>query len=149
MRKLFILLSLLPVAVMANPAGDGDRQCGDKHHQRMEHRHAGDKPFFMQDLNLTETQQAQLKAMMEQRREERKTHKGQGREIKKAIHELTLSDNFNEADLEALVEQSMAMHKQRAMDRAKFQHEMFSILTAEQREQLKVKMAEFGKKMRH
>lgn len=150
MRKLMILLSLIPIAAMANPVEHAGQECGDKsHHHQMKHKKAGDIPFHLRDLDLTDTQTAQIKAMMEKRNADRQAQKGQSREIRKAIHDLTMSDNFNEAELESLIDQSMVLQKQRATERAKFHHDVFNVLTPEQQEQLKAKMAKFREKMRH
>jgi len=63
MRKLLILLSFIPLAAVAMPSEDGPKQCGDKHHA-MKHKKSADVPFYLRDMDLTETQKAQIKAMM-------------------------------------------------------------------------------------
>ena len=50
-------------------------------------------------------------------------------ENKKAIHVLTHSETLNEAELEKRVDESLMMKKERAMEWARFHHEMFIMLT--------------------
>lgn len=149
MRKLFVLLSLIPLAVIAAPSEDGAKKCGDGHHHQMKHKMSGDVPFYLRDLDLTDTQTAQIKAMMEKRHADRKAGKAAYWENKKAIHALTHSETLDETELEKRVDESLLMKKERSMERARFHHEMFNVLTPEQQEQLKAKMAEYKKKMRH
>lgn len=148
MKKLLILLCLAPLAAMANPTEHEGKQC-DGHHHQMKHKKAGDVPFYMRDLDLSDTQKAQIKAMMEKRHSDRKESKTDYWENKKAIHELTKAETLNEAELEKLVDQSLTMKKTAEMERARFHHEMYQLLTPEQQQQLDAKMAEFKKKHHH
>ena len=149
MRKLLILMSLLPLTVMASPMDAGSHHCADKAHHEMQHRQADEIPAHLRELNLTEEQTAKIKTMMQSRRADYEAHKGQGRAIKKAIHELTMSDNYSETELEKLVDQSLVLHKQHMMERARFHHELFSVLTVEQQQQLKANMAKYKQNRQH
>lgn len=150
MKKLMILLSLVPLAAIAGPSADDGKQCdGKRHHHQMKHKKSGDVPFYLRDLDLTDTQKAQIKAMMEKRHEDRKANKKAYWENKKAVMELTRAETLDEAELEKQVEASLAMKKASAMERARFHHEMYNLLTDEQQQQLDAKMAEFRKKHKH
>lgn len=146
MYKSLLLLSLIPVAVMANPAEHDVKQCDDKHHHKMKHKRSGDMPFYLRGIELDETQKAQIKALMEKRHTDRKADKADYWKNKQAIQQLTQAENLNEAELEKLVDASLEMKKQKAMEKARFHHEVFNLLSPEQQEQLKIKMAEFKKK---
>lgn len=147
MKKLMILLSLIPVAAMAMPDQDA-KQC-DGHHKQMKHHQKGDVPFYLRDMDLSDTQKAQIKALTEKRHADREAGKAEYWETKKAISDLTQAETLNEAELEKLVDKNLEMKKQASMERARFHHEMFNLLTPEQQEKLKTKMAELKKKHHH
>lgn len=148
MRKLMMLLSLIPLAAIASPSDQDAKQCDGQHHH-MKHHQKGDVPFYLRDMDLSDTQTAQIKALMEKRHADRQAHKGEYWQNKQAIHDLTQAATLDEAELEKLVDKSMAMKKQAAMARARFHHDMFNLLTAEQQDKLQAKMAEFRKKHQH
>jgi protein CpxP len=112
----------------------------------MKHKKAGDIPFYLRDIELNDTQKAQLKAMMEKRHADRKANKQAYWDNKKAIYELTRADNLNEAELEKLVDESMAMKKQSAMERARFHHQVYNLLTAEQQQLMEAKLQKMREK---
>lgn len=150
MKKLMMLLCLVPLAAMADQSTDGSKQCDDKsHHYKMKHKKSGDVPFYLRDLDLTETQKAQIKGMMEKRHQDRKVNKKVYWENKKAVMELTQAETLDEAELEKQVEASLAMKKTSAMERARFHHQLYLLLTEEQQQQLDARMAAFGKKHKH
>jgi Spy/CpxP family protein refolding chaperone len=144
MKKMMLLLALVPFAVMAHPPEQGDKACEKGHH--MKHHQKGDVPFYLRDLDLTDTQKAQIKALMEKRHADRKAGKAEYWETRKAIHQLVQADTLDEARLEQLVDESMAMKKQAAMQKARFHHEMYQLLTPEQQDKLKAKMEKFKQK---
>ncbi len=149
MYKSLLLLSLVPIAVMANPVDTEVKQCDSKHHHQMKHKSAGDMPFYLRGIELDDAQKAQIKAMMEKRHDDHKAGKADYWKNKQAIAQLTQAETLNEAELEKLVDASLKMKKQAAMDKARFHHEVFNMLTPEQQEQLQTKMAEFKKKHAH
>lgn len=148
MRKLFILLSMIPLAAVAMPSEEGAKQCADKHHH-MKHKKGGDIPFYLRDMALTDTQKAQVKAMMEKRHADKKNSKSAYWENKKAIKEVIQAETLDEAALEQLIDESLAMKKEQSMARARFHHEMFNLLTAEQQQKLTEKMAKHKEKAHH
>ncbi len=148
MRKLLILLSMIPLAAVAMPSDDGAKQCGNKHHH-MKAKKSGDVPFYLRDMDLSDTQKSQLKAMMDKSDADKKADKAAYWENKKAIKDLTQAETLDEAALEQLVDKSLAMHKERAIERAHFHHQMFNLLTPEQQQQLEQKMAKHKEKMTH
>jgi len=148
MRKLFILLSMIPLAAVAMPSDEGAKQCDGKHHH-MKHKKGGDVPFYLRDMDLNDTQKAQIKAMMEKRHADKKEGKSAYWENKKAMKALTQAETLDEAALEQLVDKSLVMKKQHAMERARFHHEMFNLLTPEQQQQLEQKMAKYKEKRHH
>ncbi|GEM_PF-2181054 len=145
MKKLMMALCLMPLIAVAHADEHEPKQC-DGHQHHMKHKKAGDVPFYLRDIELNDTQKAQLKAMMEKRHAQRKAAKSEYWQTKKAIYELTRAETLNEAELETLVDKSMAMKKQASMARARFHHEVYNLLTAEQQQQLDAKIEAFKKK---
>ncbi|MCX4193417.1 Spy/CpxP family protein refolding chaperone [Methylophaga sp. OBS1] len=145
MKKLLIALCLLPLVSVAH-AGDHDKKQCDGHKYHMKHKKAGDVPFYLRDIDLNETQKSQIKALMEKRHADRKANKQAYWDNKKAIYALTRADNLNEAELEKLVDESMAMKKQSAMERARFHHQVYNLLTAEQQQLMEAKLQKMREK---
>ncbi|WP_297812456.1 Spy/CpxP family protein refolding chaperone [uncultured Methylophaga sp.] len=146
MKKSLILMSLIPLTLLAGPAMAGDKDCDKKHGHHMKHKKAGDVPFYLRDIDLDDSQKAQLKAMMEQRHQNRESGKKAYWENKKAIMELTRAETLDEAALEQRIDQSLAMKKQSSMERARFHHEVYNLLTADQQQQLDAKIAKYKNK---
>lgn len=146
MKKSLILMSLIPLTLMAGTTMAGDKACDKKHGHHMKHKKAGDVPFYLRDIDLDDSQKAQLKAMMAQRHEKRESGKKAYWENKKAIMALTREATLDEAELEQRIDQSLAMKKQASMERARFHHEVYNLLTAEQKQALDAKMAKFKEK---
>lgn len=145
MKKLLIALCLLPLVSVAH-AGDHDKKQCDGHKYQMKHKKAGDVPFYLRDIDLNETQKSQIKALMEKRHADRKANKQAYWDNKKAIYALTRADNLNEAELEKLVDESMAMKKQSTMERARFHHQVYNLLTAEQQQLMEAKLQKMREK---
>lgn len=145
MKKLLIALCLLPLVSVAQ-AGDHDKKQCDGHKYHMKHKKAGDVPFYLRDVDLNETQKAQIKAMMEERHAARKAHKQAYWDNKKAIYQLTRSETLDEAELEKRVDQSLVLKKQSAMANARFHHQIFNLLTAEQQTQMEAKLQKMREK---
>lgn len=146
MKKSLILMSLIPLTLLAGPAMAGDKDCDKKHGHHMKHKKAGDVPFYLRDIDLGDSQKAQLKAMMEQRHQNRESGKKAYWENKKAIMELTRAETLDEAALEQRIDQSLAMKKQSSMARARFHHQVYNLLTADQQQQLDAKIAKYKDK---
>ena len=149
MYKLLMLMSLVPLAAMANPTEQSVNQCDAKKHHEMKHQRAGDMPFYLRGIDLDEAQQAQVKALMEKRVQDRLTNKTAFHENKKAIYELTRAETLDEAALEKLVDEDLVLKKQSEMAQARFHHQVFNLLTEDQQTQLETKLAEFKKKHHH
>lgn len=145
MKKLMMALCLMPLIAVAYAGDHEPKQC-DEHKHHMKHKKSGDMPFYLRDIDLTDSQQAQVKAMMEKRHVERKAGKAEYWETKKAIHQLTRAEKLDQAELEKLIDKSMTMKKQSAMARARFHHEVYNLLTSEQQQQLEAKLETWKKK---
>ncbi len=127
---------------------------------KMQHHKAGVKGGMhkggmrgpMSQLDLTATQQAQIKAIMEAKHGNRKAERAQSKAERAQMHQqlqaLTNASTLNTAALNRLADQQAAKIKQRFIERVQTQHAISQVLTAEQRakmEQLRSERQEKGR----
>lgn len=90
---------------------------------------------YMTDaLNLTETQQGQIKAIMESEKPNFKAFREQQRNFRKQMDELTKGGAFDEAKVRALAQQQSQTFVEMAVSRARVKSKIWSVLTTEQRQ---------------
>jgi len=128
----------VPFAAQARPGGDGFfeggcRAQGDMmKHGGMRGGHGGD---MMRQLDLTEAQQDKMfelrYAMAPQMREEMKTM----RAASQSLRDMMQKGEYDEAKVKDLTEQRAQAMSRMAQLRAKNQHEVYQLLTPEQRDQ--------------
>ncbi|AMN49610.1 MULTISPECIES: Spy/CpxP family protein refolding chaperone [unclassified Psychrobacter] len=106
----------------------------------------------MSQLDLTATQQAQIKAIMQEkhgdREAERTKNKAERAQMHQQMQALTNASTLNNAAVNRLADQQAAKAKQRFIERVQTQHAISQVLTAEQRakmEQLKSEKQEKGR----
>ncbi|CZF80217.1 CpxP family protein [Grimontia marina] len=126
---------------------------GGKHHGG-EGMHGGKGMMgkhLLRGVDLTDEQKAELKTLREQKREAMKANKGEFRTQMMAerqqMQELMLADNFDEAAVRALAEKMVDQRVERRIAMVKSQHEMMSILTPEQKVQVKENMEKMAERM--
>ncbi len=94
----------------------------------------------MSKLDLTATQQAQIKAIMQNKRGDRTVdraeHQAERAQMDQQIQALTNASTLNTAALNRLADQRAAKEKQRFIERVQTQHAIAQVLTAEQRAKL-------------
>ena len=92
-------------------------------------------------LNLTAAQQAQIKAIMQEKRGDRKAdhqrYQAERAQMEQQIQALTDASTLNNAALNRLADQQAAKTKQRFIERVQTQHAIAQVLTAEQRAKMK------------
>ncbi|XNH05072.1 CpxP family protein [Vibrio cyclitrophicus] len=143
-KKLVLAAAALPLifgTASAYAYGGGDKS----DHKGMHDKCGGFDKKVMRQLDLTDAQKEQLKEMREADRAEMKAKRGANKTAKmaqmKAHHEkvqaLVLVDNFDEAAANDLASQMVAKQTERRVAMLKKQHDMMSVLTAEQKTQLK------------
>ncbi|WP_350656318.1 Spy/CpxP family protein refolding chaperone [Psychrobacter sp. S1-30-MNA-CIBAN-0213] len=106
----------------------------------------------MSQLDLTATQQAQIKAIMQEkhgdREAERTKNKAERAQMHQQMQALTNASTLNNAAVNRLADQQAAKAKQLFIERVQTQHAISQVLTAEQRakmEQLKSEKQEKGR----
>ncbi|MDO6706267.1 CpxP family protein [Photobacterium sp. 1_MG-2023] len=105
----------------------------------------GDRGIFS-DLNLTDAQKEQMRALRDSQKESKREHRDEGREAMKANHEkmqaLMLADSFDENAVRALAKQMSDQQIEHRVNRMKHRHDLLNILTPEQKAQYKTLKAE-------
>ncbi|MBW3697312.1 periplasmic repressor CpxP [Vibrio sp. T187] len=138
-KKLVLAAAALPLvfgtaSAYAFGGGKGD-------HKDMRGKCGGFDKSMMRQLDLTEDQKQQLKDMREASRDEMKGKHGEkfaGMQANHAkVQELVLADTFDEAAANELATQMVEKQAERRVAMLKKQHQMMSVLTAEQKDQLK------------
>lgn len=130
-----------------------------KHHQggMKEGMHKGNMKGGMRgpmsQLDLTTTQQAQIKAIMEAKQGDRKAERAQRKAERAQMHQqlqtLTNASTLNTAALNRLADQQAAKVKQRFIERVQTQHAISQVLTPEQRAKLATLQSERMAKGQH
>ena len=143
-KKLVLVAAALPLMLGTASAfayGGGDK--GD--HKGMHGKCGGFDKKVMRQLDLTDAQKAELKEMREANRAEMKAKHSGNKADKmaqmKAHHEkvqdLVLADTFDEAAANDLATQMVEKQTERRLTMLKKQHQMMSVLTPDQKPQLK------------
>lgn len=94
----------------------------------------------MSQLDLTATQQAQIKAIMQAQHGDRKTdrtkYQAERTQMQQQVEALTSASALNNAAVNRLADQQAAKTKQRFIERIQTQHAISQVLTAEQRQKM-------------
>ena len=118
--------------------GRAERQWGHKEGGRGGGRRGGDGPFggrFGAELNLSDAQQEQLRQIEERYRTSFKTqHEGRGWE--RGGYDPLAGGTFNEAAVRAAAQARANAQVEREVAHARMMHEMYNVLTSEQKAQL-------------
>ena len=92
-------------------------------------------PMMARELNLTDAQKDQIKAIGESHREEWKALSDRGRSAHEALQQAVMADTVNEALIRQKSAEVAAVEADLAVARARANAEVFRILTPEQKTQ--------------
>jgi periplasmic protein CpxP/Spy len=146
MRKLLLVLNLLPTLALANPPMPGDHppHGGFGKPLMRNHMHDGEHlPPFLQDIDLSDQQEGSIKSLLKSQTANIDETLIKEHNIKKQLHQLSFSNDYNTEKAQALIEQSLATHKTIALQKSQLDNAIFKLLTAEQQSQVFSKMAKF------
>lgn len=145
--KLIFALSVITASGLSTVAiADGHKADG-----RHEGRHMQQMPMqrMLAGLELTDSQQAQIKQLMQQHRQVRRATDEKG-ETRRQMRELLAAEQFDETAARLLLEQQQQQELTQRLAGLKLQHQILQLLTEEQRQQLSEKRAKWQqKKLRH
>jgi Spy/CpxP family protein refolding chaperone len=111
-------------------------------HKKGAFKNKGHNP--MAALNLTEAQQAKIKAIMQEQRgnSDRTQMRAEHQQTQQKIAELTKASTLDTRALNTMADAQAAKAKQRFIKRVQMQHAIAQVLTPEQREQMATARAE-------
>jgi protein CpxP len=121
------------------PQGRAERQWGQKEGGRGGGRRGGFGPFgrFAAELNLTDAQQGQLRQIEERYRASFKAqHEARGQRQERPAFDPLAGGVFDESAVRAAAQTRANMQVEREVAHARMMHEMYNVLTAEQKAQL-------------
>ncbi|USD65462.1 CpxP family protein [Vibrio sp. SCSIO 43136] len=143
-KKMVIAAAVLPIALGSASAYAFGGKDGGRDGKGFHNKCGGgfDKKIFKK-LDLTEEQKTQLKEMREAERENRKANKGdmsakfaERQAQQEKVQALLLADTFDQAQAQALAADMVEKQTERRLQKLEKQHQMLSVLTAEQKAQL-------------
>lgn len=102
----------------------------------------------LRELELTDAQREQVKAIMESHRDEQKAAGDKMMAARKALHEAISAETFNEAAIRAAAGEVGAAEADAAVLQAKIHGEVFAILTPEQVKKAKELRSEMENRMK-
>ena len=105
-------------------------------------------PMLGRELNLTDTQKDQIKAIADSHKDEWKALADRERAARTAVNDLVLADTIDEAAIRQKSAEVATVDADAAVARAHAHAEVFQILTADQKAQLKTMQAEMKKRMK-
>ncbi len=124
----------LPMAAYADDKGGEGKHCErhGMHHKGEKFGHMGIPPHLA-DLNLSQDQQDKVFAIFyPQIPKIREIHK-QEKQLKDELRAVSQSDRFDEAKAKQIAEKLAVLEKEHALNRAKTEQQVYSVLTPEQR----------------
>ncbi|SBS25197.1 periplasmic repressor CpxP [Marinomonas aquimarina] len=139
-KKLIVAAIALPLFA-GSAFADGDRSGKGRHHQER-HTCASEAGAFQQ-LSLSEAQQAELKKlrkshreqMMQQREQHKERMSAHQAEKNERVKKILLAPTFDSNAAQQLADDAAAMLASMTVKKLAFEHELVSVLTAEQKQQ--------------
>jgi Spy/CpxP family protein refolding chaperone len=106
-------------------------------------------PMLGRELNLTDTQKDQIKAIADSHKDEWKAIGDRERAARTALNDLVMGDTIDEAAIRQKSADVAAVEADAAVARAHAHAEVFQILTADQKTQLKNLQAQMKQRMQN
>jgi Spy/CpxP family protein refolding chaperone len=104
-------------------------------------------PPFLRGINLTQTQKDEIGALMKQEHARFESNHQQRNALMKALHALSNAQTFDEKQAEAIATKFANLEKDEFMNRAKNGHQVFLLLTPEQRQKANENILKHMEKM--
>lgn len=152
--KAGLLAIVASTALMSSTvyAGDDHEHKERSHHMKSERMgHHGDIRKMFRGLDLTDSQKAEIKALIKQQKtssvgerpskEDRKEHKAE-------FFALISADNFDETKAKELIEQKQQQRQAKGIAMLKVQNDIYQLLTPEQKVKFKEKFEKGHNKKR-
>lgn len=146
-QKMIAVTAMAMAIPMSTYAGHHE-EGGKKQHSEIRHHHKHGGMGMLKQLDLTEAQQAQVKQIMDKQRTEMKAAMSDRRAHREEMKSIVEQDRFDAAKAERLIAQQQEQERATKLSMLRTQHEIYKVLTPEQREKAKVIRAEWKEKMK-
>jgi periplasmic protein CpxP/Spy len=143
-----IAVTAMAMAIPMSAYAGHHEEGGKKQHSEMRHHHKHGGMGMLKQLDLTEAQQAQVQQIMQKQRTEMKAAMKDRRAHRDEMKSLVEQDTFDAAKAERLIVQQQEQERATKLSMLRTQHEIYKVLTPEQREKAKVVRAEWKEKMK-
>ncbi|MGZ5025862.1 MAG: Spy/CpxP family protein refolding chaperone [Methylobacter sp.] len=144
MRKLLLILSLLPVLALANPHMNDEPSCQDmpffKHHRSEDGE--DHLPRFLHQMDLSDKQKTDIKALFKKHRDEIEAKMKEAKNIGRDIHQLSFSSDYSNVKVQELLDKAAIIHKAMALQKSRLDNAVFKMLSAEQQQKLHDRFAD-------
>ncbi len=145
MKKITIGLLMTALVALGTVFAFG-QQSGDNNGKRMRGHHGKRGAFkMMKQLDLTDAQKEQMKAIRRAGRESTKSLRESLKANRQQLQQVTANGQFNEAQVQAIAAQQSGIMAQLLVEKTRVKSQIYQILTAEQKakvEEMKTKMQE-------
>lgn len=135
-----LLLSTSLVGGMAYAGGGFD---GDKGHRGPDHH----MKRVLDKIDLTDAQEDKIDDIMDANFDDMKTDFDKFRSIDDQLNTLTQAETLDNAAVDALLEQKLALMKARMQQSVTAKHQVWAVLTPEQQSEAKALIAKYKEKM--
>jgi len=150
MRIKLMVLSLIPALFLAAPVmADKHKSCAEEgkyDEMKKKHNEHDGIPRMLQGVDLTEAQKSEIKKLVEAQQTDKRNDLKSHWELQKKLNQLAFNDRLDQNKLEAIITEATESHADKIAKKAKLNNAIFNVLTAEQKQQLQDKMAEFEQK---
>lgn len=133
--KIILLLSMIATTGLSGMALAHQHNADGKHQQHAPHTQLHAMQRMLGSLDLTDSQQAQIKQLTQQYRAQQKALPRDSA-VRLQLQQLIAADNFDEVAAVSLLEQQQQKELERRLAGLKLQHEIHQLLTPQQRQQL-------------
>lgn len=133
MRKLLLILPLLPALTLAEPQMYDEPPCGGMppmHHSKEQ------LSGFLHQIDLSDKQQAEIKTLGKAQRAEIDAKLENLKSMGKEIHQLSFSNDYSNVKIQALLDKAEAIHKEIALQKSRLDNATFKLLNDEQQKKL-------------
>ncbi|MCG8312057.1 MAG: Spy/CpxP family protein refolding chaperone [Pseudomonadales bacterium] len=143
MVKYLFLLSLIPALSLANPSGQpGATPTSFPHMMAGFASGRGHLPPFLRGISLTNDQQTQIGNLLESDKTNMESLLESNKELQTQIAELTFSETYTASEINTLIDKSVDVNRAIAIQRSHTHHQIFLLLTTEQRTAVNEKLLE-------
>lgn len=143
-----IAVTAVAMAIPISAHAGHHEERGSKPHAEMHHHYKHGGMGMLKQLDLTEAQQAQVKQIMDRQRTEMKAALSDRRAHREEMKSIVEQDTFDAAKAERLIAQQQEQERATKLSMLRTQHEIYKVLTPEQREKARVIRAEWKEKMK-